>query len=84
MSHQLATLVTTAPRRNYCNYCIHARLMAAEQYKGKALHVALQFFGLDVNLGNVFTTSLWAEVAPNPSRARCAPHTQNGGEHYWM
>jgi len=34
----------------------------SEKFKGRALHVALDFFSLDVHLGNIFSTKLWAEV----------------------
>ena len=34
----------------------------SDQYKGRALDIALKFFCFDVNLGNVLTSKLWAEV----------------------
>mmetsp|Transcript_44774 Transcript_44774/g.122265 ORF Transcript_44774/g.122265 Transcript_44774/m.122265 type:complete len:173 (+) Transcript_44774:237-755(+) len=42
---------------------IHAKYKKyAEDFKGKALQVALQFFNLDVNASNVLSPDLWAEV----------------------
>jgi hypothetical protein len=35
----------------------------AEKYKGRATQLALDFFFLDVNFSNLFSSKLWAEVS---------------------